>query len=331
MLLAYCLLCSAAAGAPSSAKKEVRWFVPLLERNYQHEATMITRHRKSMTGAIVWTFMAINHSTGSCTPTFNESFTATLLRPWKESGLSLQVGYCAGALSRGSLSNGSALGTIDSVVSFATHHGFDSINVDFEQDALNHSMAEALPFLDFVGNLSAAAHKSGLRIQVDTTAQGVGMHYAELVARGADSLMPMSQTYFGLNISKDREMVARYKNAIPVSKLHVGLSASMNASGAAHCKHGDNGWTAESLRNWLQWIGEQGVSRVDVFQCWGWEYIQEFVFDELAAWLQSPVAASARQEVVAAPVPPARLSGSVSDAVIAGARHNNDDRAQLVQ
>ena len=86
----------------------------------------------------------------------------------------------------------------------------------------------------------------------------------------------MSQTYFGSNISKDHEMVARYTRLIPVSKLHVGLSASMNASGAAHCKQGDNGWTAKLM------CFSAGAGSI---------IIQDFVFDELAAWLQSPITA----------------------------------------
>ena len=50
----------------------------------------------------------------------------------------------------------------------------------------------------------------------------------------------------------------------------------------------------------------------DVFQCWGWDYIQEFVFEELAAWLQSPVAGSAKQ-TVAPPLQPVGFSRSASN------------------
>jgi hypothetical protein len=255
----------------------------LLERNYLQQADMIQKYPHSITGAIVWPIWKNNGT--NCYPYYNDTALTTVLKAYVDANLSLQMGFCNAALTKASLADGSAQSTIATVVAYAARHGFDSINVDYEVDAVNRSMAEASPFLEFVGNLSTAAHAVGLRVQIDTTADGVGMHYAELVERGADFLMPMSQTYFGGNITKDKEMVMRYKSAINASHLHVGLSASMNSTGAAHCKHGDNGWTAENMKAWLDWIGDQGVSELDIFLCWGWEYVQEFVFGELEAWL----------------------------------------------
>jgi len=255
-------------------KREVRWW--MAANSLQSNLDFILENPDVITGVYTYASATVlDDGQFTCvienTNCGNNTWMTSHLQPYVD--LNLTVTPALGLTNR-SLVSGAALKGVNDVVLWAKSQKniITGLMLDFEPDTSNSTWVEM--YSDYVRALSEGMHSVGMSLEMCTAAWGIldghstPEGYGIFSKTGVDVMMSMSSTYFGTNITKNKENVMNeIEQGVSLSQLAVGIGTMISSPCPTGEGKRDYEWTEADLRSFTDWIGEtKDIRRLDFWR-----------------------------------------------------------------
>lgn len=187
-----------------------------------------------------------------------ESCVSPIVNMGATAGVSLNV-------NQDGIESGAALGAVDAIVATAKKHRVTSIMVDYETHD-DITQAHAVKYANFLSKLSTSMHSEGMEVAMCVSSWGILTKFGLYAKTGIDSMMTMASTYFGRDVSANKDWVTAMLNqGTSLDQAAVGVG-TMQADGHKDSQKWDYQWSSSKLHNFVSWLQDQEIRNLDVWR-----------------------------------------------------------------
>lgn len=288
-LLAFSVLVEA------SPQRQSRWWFNIRNSSYVDQMVEIVKtHRSSITGVYMYCGLHMDSSGNALYDTFDGLRLETCVSPIINLGATAGVSLNA---NQDAIESGAALNGVIDLVGAAKKHRLTSIMVDYEPKTnINHQHAKA--YANFITKLSIAMHAEGMETGICVSSWSILTEFGLYASTGVDSMMSMASTYFGRDVSTNKQWVTQTLEAgASFTQTSVGIG-TMQTQGYEDEAQWDYKWSSSKLQGFISWLEAQGIVNIDVWRSDIGSLTgqpEKYYYDYIAAFLQEPSRCVERQ------------------------------------
>jgi len=180
----------------------------------------------------------------------------------------VNMGATAGVsinVNQDAIESGAALGAVDDIGAAAKKHRVTSIMVDYETHK-DITQAHAQKYANFLSKLSTGMHREGMEAAMCVSSWGIMTKFGLYAKTGVDSMMTMASTYFGRDVSANKDWVTTMLNqGTSLDQAAIGVG-TMQASGHTDSQQWDYKWSSSKLHSFVSWLQDNEIRNLDVWR-----------------------------------------------------------------
>ena len=110
--------------------------------------------------------------------------------------------------------------------------------------------------------MATELHKHGVKLGMCVSSWSILTEFGLYASTGVDAMMSMASTYFGANITRDEEWVAKELAAgVSLRQLHVGIGSTNSVY-----QKWDYKWTETGFQSFVDKLNSGGVQHIDIWR-----------------------------------------------------------------